>query len=723
MPRFLEHIRIDRYGALADYDVGPFGPGLNVVFGPNEAGKSTIASFVGGVLFGWEEAHGVRNTYRPPEGERSGTLVFKDAESGEGLSLSRKLNEDGVQGDVGLVSDIDHATYRTMFALSSDELRSLRNTSDVTTRLLTAGSGTGSSPSSAFVELEQRIAAKTAPAQDSEESIARLNQLVEEKQAQITAAREENELRKQEDRERADLAESRASATAHLDELNERIEGLHAARARIEELDAAMEKRRAEIDTLTAEQLEHTATKSTDTGLSPRLLSLDASEERSLREKLEELADGQAKVQRGVDLAKENSTSSSAAYEALLEMSEADVAGERSRKSRTTQIVVSALLPIAFIAFGIPLFMHGRVIRSLSFTALGVGLVVLACFTAAAALIVLLRPNKGAEELERRRKDAQWIMLQDKKKLDASTEAKERFENEVAALFASWGLEAAGTSIRQARALLDDAYAERARITALDQRLASLELRIDTARQALDENAVQREAIAIDAGMEPHASIREFDAAIKRLADQRDAHSQALEEMSRRSGELDQRLQTAQNDHAFADLKTEFQVLQCRLRESKRELIALLLAKRMLEKSIAAWESRSQPEVYEQASSLFALLTDGAWTRVSMTGEGRLIATAFDGAMREVRHLSLGTCQQLYLALRISMLLQASTVGASVPVLADDILVNFDASRRRAAARALAELARKRQVIVFTCHRETAAALQEADETATFVEL
>ena len=337
MPRFLEHIRIDRYGALADYDVGPFGPGLNVVFGPNEAGKSTIASFVGGVLFGWEEAHGVRNTYRPPEGERSGTLVFKDAESGEGLSLSRKLNEDGVQGDVGLVSDIDHATYRTMFALSSDELRSLRNTSDVTTRLLTAGSGTGSSPSSAFVELEQRIAAKTAPAQDSEESIARLNQLVEEKQAQITAAREENELRKQEDRERADLAESRASATAHLDELNERIEGLHAARARIEELDAAMEKHRAEIDTLTAEQLEHTARKSTDTGLSPRLLSLDASEERSLREKLEELADGQAKVQRGVDLAKENSTSSSAAYEALLEMSEADVEQARALPADTKE--------------------------------------------------------------------------------------------------------------------------------------------------------------------------------------------------------------------------------------------------------------------------------------------------------------------------------------------------------------------------------------------------
>ena len=44
MNRFLERIRIGQYGAFSDYDVGPFKPGLNVVYGPNEAGKSTIAA-------------------------------------------------------------------------------------------------------------------------------------------------------------------------------------------------------------------------------------------------------------------------------------------------------------------------------------------------------------------------------------------------------------------------------------------------------------------------------------------------------------------------------------------------------------------------------------------------------------------------------------------------------------------------------------------------------
>ena len=58
-----------------------------------------------------------------------------------------------------------------------------------------------------------------------------------------------------------------------------------------------------------------------------------------------------------------------------------------------------------------------------------------------------------------------------------------------------------------------------------------------------------------------------------------------------------------------------------------------------------------------------------------------------------------------------------------MPVLADDILVNFDAKRRAGAARALAELARHRQVIVMTCHQDVADALIAADPPATQLNL
>ena len=86
-------------------------------------------------------------------------------------------------------------------------------------------------------------------------------------------------------------------------------------------------------------------------------------------------------------------------------------------------------------------------------------------------------------------------------------------------------------------------------------------------------------------------------------------------------------------------------------------------------------------------------------------------------------HLSLGTCQQLYLALRIALLVTADNVGRAVPIIADDILVNFDSQRRAGAAKALAQLARHRQVILLTCHEEIVETMRVADPGLTEVVL
>ena len=129
---YLKSIRMTSFGAFKDKVVGPFSPHLNVVFGRNEAGKTTVSAFVRGVLFGWEEARGTRNTYRPSNAERAGSLIFAEA-GGDGSAsapsdqepasreweLSRIRNSDGLKGDASLVADIDKETYTTMFSLNS----------------------------------------------------------------------------------------------------------------------------------------------------------------------------------------------------------------------------------------------------------------------------------------------------------------------------------------------------------------------------------------------------------------------------------------------------------------------------------------------------------------------------------------------------------------------------------------------------------------------------
>lgn len=73
------------------------------------------------------------------------------------IELARTKNAGGLVGDASLVADIDKETFQTMFSLTSDELRSLRNTTDVTAKLLTAGSGTGASPAHALADVQARL--------------------------------------------------------------------------------------------------------------------------------------------------------------------------------------------------------------------------------------------------------------------------------------------------------------------------------------------------------------------------------------------------------------------------------------------------------------------------------------------------------------------------------------------------------------------------------------
>ena len=723
MSRYLKHVRIGEYGAFRNRSVGPFSQGLNVVFGPNEAGKSTVAAFIGGVLFGWDESSKSRNSYMSPSGARSGSLVFADSAQGADLVIARGLEEEGVQGDVRAFGDIDAATYRTLFSLSSDELRSLRETSDVTARLLSAGSGTNSSPAAAFVEIEQRIAGLTTRYEGADGSIVNLERRLEEKREEVRKAREANDLLKLQDREHDELARSRAKAQVRLAELNDEVESLKTVRSRVDALDRQLDIRKAEYASIVDERVESAQKLSDDPGVDDRLVSLDVASDRSVRDRLDELADEQAKVMRGVDIAKENSAASTAAYDALLEMSEDPANRTRAAATRTSLVAASIIPPILFVVLGVVIFLHGRDIYSLSFMSLGIGLVVLAFLLVAGAAAVLLRPNRANEEAESRRKDAQWVMLQDKKKLESSLAAKAALEETIREFFAEHALDAANGSIRQARALLDDARVARANRTAADQRISSLDMRLAQEEDAMEALEAERRALLGDVGLSSETSIAQMDARINAAQENRDAQAQACEEMNYRFGELTQLLDQARNDAAFDRLKFEYHEIACRLREAKEELVVLLLAKRMLEQAMSAWESRNRPEVYDMASRLFSQATDGAWSRIAMTPEGRLLAVAPDGGLLDVDRLSLGTCQQLFLSLRIAMLTLADSVGRAVPVLADDILVHFDDSRRRAAARMLAELAAKRQVVAFTCHRETVEALRQAVDDLNYIEL
>ncbi len=69
-----------------------------------------------------------------------------------------------------------------------------------------------------------------------------------------------------------------------------------------------------------------------------------------------------------------------------------------------------------------------------------------------------------------------------------------------------------------------------------------------------------------------------------------------------------------------------------------------------------------------------------------------------------VEGMSDGTCDQLYLSLRLASLEKHLQGREPMPFVVDDILVNFDEVRSEATLGVLGELSGKTQVLFFTHH-------------------
>ena len=89
---YLEYVKLTNFGKFANMIVGPFKPGLNVVYGANEAGKTTISELIKNVMFGWRASRRGSNSYKPENSERIGSLFFKDDRTGDVEDIKRTKN-------------------------------------------------------------------------------------------------------------------------------------------------------------------------------------------------------------------------------------------------------------------------------------------------------------------------------------------------------------------------------------------------------------------------------------------------------------------------------------------------------------------------------------------------------------------------------------------------------------------------------------------------------
>jgi hypothetical protein len=126
----------------------------------------------------------------------------------------------------------------------------------------------------------------------------------------------------------------------------------------------------------------------------------------------------------------------------------------------------------------------------------------------------------------------------------------------------------------------------------------------------------------------------------------------------------------------------------------------------LLESIREIYEAERQPETLKEASEFLCQISGGQYTRIwTKLSENVLLVDNAEGEALPVEVLSRGTRECVYLGLRLALVTAYSRRGAVLPLVLDDVLVNFDAARAREAAAALKSFSEKGfQVMMFTCH-------------------
>ena len=122
------------------------------------------------------------------------------------------------------------------------------------------------------------------------------------------------------------------------------------------------------------------------------------------------------------------------------------------------------------------------------------------------------------------------------------------------------------------------------------------------------------------------------------------------------------------------------------------------------------FERTCQPITLADASRHLHRLTCGKYRNVwTPLGERQLRIDDEHGHTLRVEQLSRGTREQLFLSIRLAMVEELGRQGTFLPMVLDDVLVNFDEERSQAATEVLRDFAAKgHQVLLFTCHRHLA---------------
>ncbi len=156
-----------------------------------------------------------------------------------------------------------------------------------------------------------------------------------------------------------------------------------------------------------------------------------------------------------------------------------------------------------------------------------------------------------------------------------------------------------------------------------------------------------------------------------------------------------------------------------RLEAERNSLLAAAEAIRSLSREI---RHEFAPTLAANMKKTLGRITDGRYPTVMLSEQGDLQIFTVDGRILGIDQVSAGTQDQIYLALRLAIM-DCLSPDEKLPLILDDAFARYDEDRLEQVLRILAGEAEERQILIFTCQNREIDTLKRLKQDYSLLEL
>lgn len=611
--------------------------GLNVIYAPNESGKTTWCAFIQAMLYGVDTSERARAGYLPDK------LRYAPW-SGAPMEGTMELTADRCDITVTRSTRAKNAPMREFSAVYSGTSTPVEGLNEANAGEMLTGVSRDVFRRTAFIS-QGSMAVTGSP-----ELEKRISAIVSTGEEQTSYSEADERLRAWQRKRRFNRRGLLPELEGKMDELERRMSDMTLSLEEQQRLEHALEESRARCDELEQQVME--------------------SRRRQRREALEKLNTGRSELRQVSQAHDASMAALSEAREALRggpfgdrlpEELEGEVRGDLARLKALNKPQKSGPLPL----FTLLCFVCAALLAAFYTVYNLVPLIFGAAVFCVAAIVLLLLFSQRKRQRQSAEDERRGILK--KYKAASTQEIRGQWEHFLA--------------LREA---VDAAEAEE-----------------EICRRAYEEQQLKQSSLEENTIQELDFSLGDTEAA--RLGRELAAARAESEQLSSRLASLGGRLSSLGDplilSSALGVMREEYEQLQ-------GEYDALLLAADTLREADREIQLRFSPQLGKLAAEYMSAVTGGRYEDVLINRDfSARTRTKDDLVARDAEYLSTGTLDLMYLAVRLAVCELALPDGEPCPLILDDALVNLDEERFGQAMELLKQIARERQVILFSCRQ------------------